>query len=99
MNPYIGFCKLGDKLKAKIAQQYKTLNKESVSKKRRYAMVVEYRFIGGTDDKINYVTVASNVGEAINKAKKWVIDKSIGILEKSIIVTDIYSEPCEANDG
>ena len=99
MNPYIGFCKLGNKLKAAIAQKDKTLNKESVSKKRRYAMVVEYRVIGGTGYKINYVTVASNVSEAINKAKKWVIDKSIGIIEKSIIVTDIYSEPCEATDG
>lgn len=99
MNPVIGFCKLGDKLKAEIAQKYNTLNKESVSKTRRYAMVVEYRFFGGAGDKINYVTVASNVGEAINKAKEFVRNKTIGILENSIIATDIYSEPYEAKNG
>lgn len=99
MNPFIGFCKLGDKLKAEIAQKYKTLNKESAPQKRRYAMVVEYRFFGGTSDKINYVIVASNVREAINKAKEFVIKTTRGIMENSILVTDIYSEPCEETNG
>ena len=99
MNPFIGFCKLGDKLKAEIAQKYKTLNKESAPQKRRYAMVVEYRIFGGTGDKINYVIVASNVREAINKAKEFVTKTTVGIMENSILVTDIYSEPSEAKDG
>lgn len=99
MNPFIGFCKLGDKLKAEIAQKYKTLNKESAPQKRRYAMVVEYRIFGGTGDKINHVVVASNVREAINKAKEFVIKTTVGIMENSILVTDIYSEPCEETNG
>ncbi len=99
MNPIIGFCQLGEKLKADIAQKYKTLNKESAPQKRRYAMVVEYRFPGGASDKINHVVVASNVREAINKAKEFVTKTTFGIMENSIIVTDIYSEPCEAKDG
>ena len=99
MNPFIGFCKLGDKLKAEIAQKYKTLNKESAPQTRRYAMVVEYRIFGGTGDKINYVIVASNVREAINKAKEFVTKTTVGIMENSILVTDIYSEPSEAKDG
>lgn len=99
MNPIIGFCQLGDKLKAEIAQKYKMLNKESAPQKRRYAMVVEYRVFGGTGDKINYVIVASNVREAINKAKEFVIKTTRGIMENSILVTDIYSEPCEEANG
>ena len=99
MNPIIGFCQLGEKLKAEIAQKYKTLNKESAPQKRRYAMVVEYRFLGGASDKINHVVVASNVREAINKAKEFVIKTTFGIMEKSIIVTNIYSEPCEETNG
>lgn len=99
MNPIIGFCQLGEKLKAEIAQKYKTLNKESAPQKRRYAMVVEYRVFGGTGDKINYVIVASNVREAINKAKEFVIKTTVGIMENSILVTDIYSEPCEETNG
>ena len=99
MNPIVGFCQLGDKLKAEIAQKYKMFNKESAPSKRRYAMVVEYRFIGGASDKINYVIVASNVREAINKAKEFVIKTTRGIMENSILVTDIYSEPCEETNG
>ena len=62
-------------------------------------MVVEYRVFGGTGDKINYVIVASNVREAINKAKEFVIKTTSGIMENSILVSDIYSEPCEETNG
>lgn len=95
MNPYIGFCQLGDKLKAAIAKKkHKLCSNEGSVQTRRYVMVVEYRMYGGIGERINYATVAASVFEAINKAKAKILkDYGNNILEDSIIVTNIYSEP------